>query len=373
MRAESLSEVQAQAVALLQSLIAIPSFSREEGPAADFLEGWLTERGLAPQRRGHNVLVEGKQPERLRWRVLLNSHLDTVKPNPAYTRDPWAPTMEKGKLYGLGSNDAGGALVALVAALVYFQKHPLAHIQLCLAATAEEEISGAGGIESVLAHLGALDMAIVGEPTSGQMAVAEKGLMVVDAVVKGQAGHAAREEGVNSLYLALDDLLWIRSHTWEPVSALLGPTKCTATVISAGSQHNVVPAECAYTLDIRLNEYHSHEQVLNTLSQHLKAELKPRSQRLRSSRLEPQHPLYQAGLALGLPTYGSPTMSDMALLRGLPALKLGPGDSARSHSADEFIFLNQIHEGVALYIRLLEQLDLLAAQEWESSPSVSPS
>jgi acetylornithine deacetylase len=285
--------------------------------------------------------------------VLLNSHHDTVRPNAGYTRDPFEAAIEDGKLYGLGSNDAGGALVGLIAAFRHFyDRADLTH-NLVLAATAEEENSGTDGLERLVPQLPPMAWALVGEPTQMHLAVAERGLMVLDCTARGRSGHAAREEGENALYKALDDIAWFRAYQYPKVSALLGPVKQTTTVIGAGRLHNMVPDVCTYTVDVRLNELYTHEEVLAIVRTHVQSEVVPRSTRLKASRIALDHPIVRTGLALGRRTYGSPTCSDQAILR-IPSLKVGPGDSARSHTADEFIYLSELHEGMALYVQLLE-------------------
>lgn len=340
---------------LLRQLIATPSFSREEDATADLLETYLREQGCQPERRGNNVWVRSASWRADRPTLLLNSHHDTVKPNQGYTRDPFAPTLEGDTLYGLGSNDAGGPLVSLIAAFLTLQHAAALAYNLILAATAEEEISGPNGIASILEELGALDAAIVGEPTMLEMAVAERGLMVLDGEVIGQSGHAAREEGVNALYLALEDIQRIRGYRFERTSDLLGPVKASVTQIAAGTQHNVVPDRCTFVVDVRVNELYDNPEVHQLLQDQLTAtRLTPRSYRLQSSRIDLDHPLVRAGRALGLPAYGSPTLSDQALLP-IPSLKLGPGDSARSHTADEYIRLSEIAAGVETYVQLIRR------------------
>lgn len=340
---------------LLASLLRIPAYSGEEAAKADWLQDWFATKGIETKRLGNNLWCVNKHFDAQKPTILLNSHLDTVKPNAQYTRDPWLPEVVDGKLYGLGSNDAGGALVSLIFTFLAFEASPNLVYNLCFLASAEEENSGLGGVDLVWSHLPKIDFAVVGEPTSGELAVAEKGLLVVDAVVHGKAGHAAREEGDNALYKALADLEWVRNYRFERVSDMLGPVKMTATIISAGTQHNVVPGTCRYTLDIRLNDCYTHEEVLEILQQHLQAELQPRSCRLRPSHLPEGHPLRLQAEKLGMHCYGSPTTSDQALMP-VPSAKLGPGDSARSHMADEFIYVEQLQAGVDLYSRLLQPL-----------------
>jgi acetylornithine deacetylase len=341
-----------ESIGLLKELIACPSFSREEDATAAILESFLLSRGVSASRKANNVWAFNQSYDPAKPTILLNSHHDTVKPNPSYTRDPFSPIEEDGKLYGLGSNDAGGCLVSLIAAFLYFYRHPALPFNLCLAATAEEEISGKNGIELTLPELGPIDFAIVGEPTLLDLAIAEKGLMVLDCVVKGRAGHAAREEGDNAIYKALDAIDWFRTYRFPRESGLFGPVKMSVTVINAGTQHNVVPDECRFTVDVRVTDAYRNEEVLEIIRANVSCEVTPRSTRLRSSFIPPDHPIVLAGLSLGKKTYGSPTMSDQALIPA-PSLKIGPGDSARSHIADEFIYIREIYEGVELYISML--------------------
>jgi len=342
------------AINLLQSLISTPSFSREEDRAAQLIAAFFAERDIPFTRKLHNTWVRNRHWEEGNPVLLLNSHIDTVKPATGWQRDPFHPGIEEDDiLYGLGSNDAGGPLVSLIAAFLYFYDRSDLPFNLILAATAEEEISGAQGIASVIPELGPIDCAIVGEPTQMRMAIAEKGLMVVDAEAKGVSGHAAREEGINALYIALEDIDRIRKMDLERVSPLLGKVKMTVTQIEAGKQHNVVPDSCRFVIDVRTNECYRNEEVYEILQAQVQAELKPRSFRLNSSGIPLEHPLVQSGLNLGLPYFGSPTLSDQALMP-FPSLKIGPGDSARSHTADEYIRLSEIREGIEMYIRLIE-------------------
>ncbi len=314
------------------------------------------ENGILAERKGNNVYARNFYFDATKPTYLLNSHHDTVKPAKGYTNDPFEAITVDGKLYGLGSNDAGGPLVALMATFLHFYKQENLPFNLIIAATAEEEISGANGISHSWEELGDIDAAIVGEPTLMQMAVAERGLMVVDAIATGVSGHAARNEGVNAVYNALKDIQWIQSFEFEHVSDFLGKVSMNVTVIETDNKaHNVVPDTCKFTIDIRLNELYTHEEVLDILRESLDATIEPRSTRLRSSIIAMNHPLVEAGKQLGMGSYGSPTLSDKALMP-FPALKLGPGDSARSHSADEFIFLDEIKEGIEKYIALLDGL-----------------
>lgn len=355
-----IEKLAADSIELLRALIRIPSLSREEEGTAAQIAQFLEERGVPVHRKQHNVWAYNKHVDPSKPTILLNSHHDTVKPNTGYTRDPFSPDIENGKLYGLGSNDAGGCLVSLIATFLYFYEAAGLAYNLCLAATAEEEISGKNGIESVLPELGPLDFAIVGEPTQMQLAVAERGLMVLDCVAHGKAGHAAREEGENAIYKAMQDIHWFQTYRFPKVSDEFGQVKMSVTVIQAGSQHNVVPATCEYVVDVRVTDRYRNEEILEIIQQHVASDVKARSTRLKSSSIPKDHPIVQAGLALGRHTYGSPTTSDQALL-DIPSLKLGPGDSARSHTADEFVFVEEIREGIALYIQMLDQV-LLSGQ-----------
>ncbi len=351
-----LTILQNNAVDLLKELIATPSFSKQEDQTAGILCRFLGERDIVHTRVGNNVFALNKYYEEQKPTILLNSHHDTVKPNPQYTKDPFAPVVEEGKLFGLGSNDAGGCLVSLLAVFLHFYEQKNAAYNIIFAATAEEEISGTGGIEYTLPYLPKIDCAIVGEPTRMQMAVAERGLMVLDCISHGKAGHAARNEGENAIYKAIKDIDWFRTHELEKVSPLLGSSKMSVTVIETENKaHNVVPALCKFVVDTRINELYSFEEVIALIKANVSCEVQPRSTRLRSTSIALDHPLVKAGTALGRSHYGSPTTSDKALMP-FPSLKMGPGDSARSHTADEYIFIEEINEGIALYINLLNQV-----------------
>lgn len=341
-------------IELLERLIGTPSYSREESQTAGILASFLNDEGVRDVQRLHNnVWAYNRAFDPAKPTLLLNSHHDTVKPNSAWTRDPFVPTVEAGRLYGLGSNDAGGSVVSLIAAFLHFYEVEGLRYNLCLALTAEEEVSGQNGIESILPQLGGLDFAIIGEPTGMELAIAERGLMVLDCVARGQAGHAARDEGENAIYKAMRDIEWFRTYRFPRCSALFGGVKMSVTIVSAGTQHNVVPAECRFTVDVRVPDGYTNEEVLAVVREHVAAEVVPRSTRLKPSSIDPTHPIVRAGLTLGRRTYGSPTLSDQALL-SVPSLKMGPGDSARSHSADEFIYLNEIEQGIDQYIAMLE-------------------
>lgn len=344
------------AIVLLQKLIATPSLSREEENTATIIAGFFRERGMPFQQHLNNIWCVNKYFDTAKPTILLNSHHDTVKPNPQYTKDPFLPLIEDGKLYGLGSNDAGGCLVSLIMAFCQLYDRQDLQYNIIIAATAEEEISGKNGIESLLPFLPKIDLAIVGEPTLTNLAIAEKGLLVLDCTATGRAGHAAREEGENALYKAMQDIEWFRSYQFPKVSESLGPVKMSVTSIHTENKaHNVVPAICNFIVDIRVTDVYTHEEILETIQKHVQSEVKPRSMRLLSSQISKDHPLIRAGIALGKQTYGSPTTSDAALIPA-PVLKCGPGDSARSHTADEFIYLEEIEEGIRTYIKLLEEL-----------------
>ena len=343
-----------EAVSLLSHLIATPSVSREERRAADIMEEELTRCGFTPHREANNVWAIGPCQRKDRPTLLLNAHIDTVKPVASYTRNPYEPSLEDGTLYGLGSNDCGGGLVSLLQVFRELSASERCPYNLVYLASAEEEVSGKDGISRALPLLPHVDVAIVGEPTGMQPAVAEKGLMVVDITAHGKSGHAARNEGVNAIYEALDDLCWIRTHRFDRVSRFLGPTKMQATVVNAGTQHNVVPDECKIVVDVRTNELYTNEEVFDIISSHCKSECRARSFRLHSSRIDLNHPLVERCVALGLQPFGSPTLSDQALMP-FASLKLGPGQSARSHSADEYIKVSEIEHAIGLYLRLLER------------------
>ena len=354
---DELHKLKEDAISLLKELIATPSYSREEDQTASILGRFLALRNVAASRVGNNVFAQNKFFDPAKPVLLLNSHHDTVRPNPQYTRDPFSPEVQDGKLYGLGSNDAGGCLVSLLAVFLHFYERADLKFNLVFAATAEEEISGTGGIEYTLPYLPKIDYAIVGEPTQMQMAVAERGLMVLDATANGKAGHAARNEGENAIYKALRDIEWFSNYQFDKVSPLLGPSKMSVTVIETENKaHNVVPAVCRFVVDVRVNELYSFEEILDLIQSKTSSDIKPRSTRLRSTSIPLDHPLVKAGLKLKRTYYGSPTTSDKALMP-FPALKMGPGDSARSHTADEFIFIEEINQGIALYIKLIEELN----------------
>lgn len=340
---------------LLQKLIVIPSLSKEEALTAAVINTFLKEHGVITHRKENNIWAFNKYYDASKPTILLNSHHDTVKPNPGYTRDPFSADLEEGKLFGLGSNDAGGCLVSLIACFLHFHEHENLNYNLCLAATAEEEISGKNGLELIVPELGPLEFAIVGEPTLMDLAIAERGLMVLDCVSHGKAGHAAREEGENAIYKAIKDIEWFRTYEFAKKSSLFGQIKMSVTVIDAGSQHNVVPAICKFTVDVRVTDTYKNEEVLRIIRQNVNCDIYPRSTRLKSSSISIDHPIVVAGIDLGRKTYGSPTTSDQALL-DIPSLKMGPGDSARSHMADEFIYVNEIKEGIDLYIKLISKI-----------------
>ena len=351
-----ITKLHEEAVALLKELIATPSFSKEEEETAAIIGKFFALKGIPASRVGNNIYSLNKHYDTTKPSVLLNSHHDTVKPNKGYTFDPFNPHEKEGKLFGLGSNDAGGCLVSLIAVFLYFyDKENLSH-NIVFAASAEEEISGVNGIELVLPYLGKIDFGIVGEPTQMEMAIAERGLMVIDCTANGKSGHAARNEGENALYIAVNDINWIRNYKFEKVSPLLGESRLTVTVIGTeNQQHNVVPSQCKFVIDVRVNELYTFEEILDALQQNLKSQFKPRTTRMKSTSIPMDHPIIKAGITLGRGYYGSPTTSDKALMP-FPALKMGPGDSARSHTADEYIYIDEIRSGIELYIQLLNKI-----------------
>lgn len=340
-----------QAATLLKSLIRIPSLSREETACADFLEKYLTDCDAHPQRHGNNIWCIQPLHHEGQPTLLLNAHIDTVKPAAGWQRPPFESLVEGDRIYGLGSNDCGGGLVCLLHAFLALSKEALPY-RLVFLASAEEEVSGRNGIESVLPLLPPIDVALVGEPTGMRPAIAEKGLMVFDCTAHGKAGHAARNEGVNAIYEALADIEWFRSSPFTQVSPLLGPVKMSVTMIEAGSQHNVVPDTCRFVVDVRANELYSNQEILEEVKSHVRCDVQPRSTRLSSSRISPQHRLVQRAIALGGEPFGSPTLSDQALMP-FDSFKMGPGDSARSHTADEYVCLSELRQAIQIYCDLL--------------------
>lgn len=346
-------------LSLLENLISTPSPSREEGETANILETFLQEAGIETKRIVNNVWAVSENFDPARPTLLLNSHHDTVRPVAGWIRNPYSPERSDGRIYGLGSNDAGGSVVALTETFINLQNSHL-NVNLLLALSAEEEVSGKNGIELLLNHFNHIgmqpDMAIVGEPTGMKAAIAERGLLVLDAAALGKSGHAARNEGVNALYKALDDIEKLRNFKFEKRSPALGDIKITVTMISAGTQHNVVPDRCEFVVDVRTTDAYTNVETVELLKSSLESEITPRSTRLNASVISSSHPLVKGAVALGAETFISPTLSDRALMHGLPALKIGPGDSARSHTADEYIFQTEIEEAIDFYTRLITSL-----------------
>ena len=345
-----------EAIELLKKLISTESLSRQEQAAADIMESFLNEKGLRTNRKGNNVWVKSSNWDTNKPVILLNSHIDTVKPSSKWTYNPFEPTLQGEVLYGLGSNDAGGPLVSLLATFLLLTKKEQPY-NLIYAATAEEEVSGKNGVESILNELGTINLGIVGEPTQMNMAIAEKGLLVLDCEAVGKSGHAARNEGINAIYKAIEDIEWFKTFQFPEVSELFGPVKMSVTQIEAGSQHNVVPDLCKFVVDVRVNEKYTNIQAAEIIKQHVNCTVTPRSTRLNSSNISLDHPVVKRGLSLGRTYYGSPTTSDQALM-SFTTLKIGPGDSARSHTADEYIKISEIEEGIGIYYQLLNNLDL---------------
>lgn len=343
-----------EATELLQQLIQTPSFSGEEGETARLIRSWLEARDIPCRQIGHNIIAQNRDFDPEKPTLLLNSHHDTVRPNKAYTRDPFDPRIEDGKLFGLGSNDAGGCLVSLMAAFARW--HPQKNLthNLLLVASAEEENSGPGGLRGILEDLPEIAVAVVGEPTLLDLAIAEKGLVVFDGQVSGTPSHAAHPNPDNAIYKSIEVLQWFRDYHFPKKSPTLGEVKLTVSQIHGGAQHNAVPARVEFVVDVRVNDCYTNAEVARILQEQAPCQLQPRSLRLNSSSIDPDHPLVRAGIALGRKTYGSPTLSDQAAL-SCPSLKLGPGDSTRSHSADEFIHLREIREGIGLYYKMLQR------------------
>ncbi len=344
-----------KAIDLLQKLIKTTSYSGEEGKTAYLLKEWLTQHGIQANRDKNNVWAMNKHFDRNKPSILLNSHHDTVRPNSGYTRDPFEPSIEDGRIYGLGSNDAGGALVSLISTFLYYYEKDDLKYNLIFAATAEEETAGKNGLRDLLLKLPKISFALVGEPTEMHLAVAEKGLLVIDAQARGTSGHTAHTNTDNAIYRAIEDISWIKNFKFPKVSPLLGEVKMTVSMIEAGKQHNIVPAKCAFVIDVRVNEAYSNNEVFEIIDTNTSSTLSPRSFRLNSSSIPLSHPFVQAGLRLGRKTYGSPTLSDQACL-SCPSLKMGPGNSLRSHQANEYILIKEIADGISLFIDILGEI-----------------
>ncbi|NOR28668.1 MAG: M20/M25/M40 family metallo-hydrolase [Lutibacter sp.] len=350
-----INQLTKEAIELLKNLISKQSFSGEENETALLIMQWFSSHDIKFESDKHNVWAKNKHFDVSKKTILLNSHHDTVKPNKGYTKDPLNPEVVDGKLYGLGSNDAGGCLVSLLASFTYFYNRNDLNYNFIIVASAEEENSGPNGLNSMLKVIPEIDFAIVGEPTLMQLAIAEKGLMVLNCEAKGTAGHAAHGIGDNAIYNAIEDINWFQTFEFPKVSETLGKVKMTVTQVEAGHQHNVIPASCNYVVDVRVTDAYSNQEVNEIIQSNVKSEVCPRSLRLNSSSIPKEHPIVEAGIKLGRETYGSPTLSDQAVL-SCPSLKLGPGQSLRSHTADEFIYLNEIEEGIDLYIKILNEI-----------------
>jgi acetylornithine deacetylase len=350
-----IDKLTSEAIALLKNLISQQSFSGEENETALLIMDWFSKNDIQFERDRNNVWAKNKYFDPSKKTLLLNSHHDTVKPNKGYTRDPLHPEVEDGRLFGLGSNDAGGCLVSLIASFTYFYNRKGLAYNIVIVASAEEENSGSYGLNSILPKIPEIDFAIVGEPTLMQLAISEKGLMVLNCEAKGTSGHAAHENGDNAIYNAMEAINWFRSYEFPKVSETLGKVKMTVTQIEAGNQHNVIPSSCKFVVDVRVTDAYSNQEVYDIIRSHVKSDVQPRSLRLNSSSIPKDHPIVKAGIKLGRETYGSPTLSDQSVL-SCPSLKLGPGQSLRSHTADEFIYIHEIEEGVDLYIKILEEI-----------------
>ncbi|MFV0531411.1 MAG: M20 family metallo-hydrolase [Flavobacteriales bacterium] len=348
-----LEKITDDCIQLLYKMIATPSFSREENHTADLLFAFFEDYGCNPKRLKNNVWCETENYDKEVPVILLNSHHDTVKFGSGWLTNPHTPTLQGDKLIGLGSNDAGASVVSLIASFIYLSQLPYLPYKLIIAISAEEEVSGKNGIQLLLPELGKIDLGIVGEPTQMRGAVAEKGLIVLDCIAHGKTGHAAREEGENALYKAMQDIYFFQNHPFQKESSILGKTKMTVTQIEAGSQHNVIPDRCHFVVDIRTNELYQNTEVIEEIKNHIQSEITPRSYHLNSSRIDIKHPLVKKLIKMGRETYGSPTLSDQASMN-FQTIKIGPGMSARSHTPNEFIFLNEIREGIRLYVELLE-------------------
>lgn len=354
---ENIRELTDDAIILLKNLIQVPSFSKEERHIALLIAHFLESKGVEVHQKDYNLWAVAQNHPENAPTLLLNSHHDTVKPSLGWDTDPFKPIEKDGKVIGLGSNDAGGSVVSLLATFLYLSSLPSLPYKLIVAITAEEEISGQNGIASILEDLGKIDLGIVGEPTGMNMAIAEKGLMVLDCSVYGRTGHAARDEGENAIYKALADIDWFRNYKFEKESPVLGPIKMTITQINAGTQHNVVPDLCTFVVDVRTNECYTNPEIVAIIQEKVGAEVRPRSTRLNASGIALDHPIVLKGLSMGMEYYGSPTLSDQALMP-FATIKIGPGQSARSHTPNEYIMLDEVREGIIKYIELLEGLKI---------------
>lgn len=343
-------------IELLKDIVRTPSFSREEDAVADLLENWMRGHGYEVHRCLNNLWTES-EPESAKPTLLLNAHIDTVKPASGYTRDPFSAEICDNRIYGLGTNDDGGCIVALLETFELLSSRPQTY-RLVYSATAEEEVCGMNGFDAVVPEWGKVDLGIIGEPTGMQMAVAEKGLLVLDCKAAGKSGHAAREEGINAIYEAFKDIEWFRNYRFDKVSPYLGPVKMSVTLINAGTQHNVVPDCCNYVVDVRPNGEYTNEEILETIKRNVRSEVTPRSLKHNSSSISEDNPVVIRGKEIGLSTYGSPTTSNQTR-SPFTTLKIGPGQSSRSHSADEFICLDEISEAVEIYVKLLDNLQII--------------
>ncbi len=352
----TINEAYQSAIELLEKLIPIPSFSREEKEAADFFQLFIEGKGYTTFRKGNNIWCIAAGFDKTKKTLLLNSHIDTVRPTNAWTYNPLEAKIEGDKLYGLGSNDAGASLVSLLHVFFILSEKAQPY-NLIFSCSAEEEVSGANGCAAMIPELPPIDLAVVGEPTGMQLAVAEKGLLVLDCVARGKSGHAAREEGENAIYKAIEDINWFRTFQFDKKSELSGPVKMSVTMINAGTQHNVIPDRCEFVVDIRTNEFYSNIEVVEEVKKHVSCEVKPRSTHLNSSCISLEHPIVKRGLELGLTYYGSPTSSDQMRIP-YTSIKVGPGESSRSHTADEFVYLPEIKQGIETYLNLLDELTL---------------
>lgn len=351
---KDIDELYYDAVDLLKKMIRIPSYSREENEVADMLASYIEKSGYPVNRKGNNIWIKSLDFSSEKPTILLNSHTDTVRPASGWTKDPFNPVEEDGKLFGLGSNDAGASVVSLLHSFFLLTQKPQDY-NLIFLASCEEEVSGKNGVESVLPDIPQPAFAIVGEPTGMHPAIAEKGLMVLDCVAKGESGHAARNEGINAIYKAIEDIEWFRTYRFPNESELLGTVKMTVTMINAGTQHNVIPDSCSYVIDIRSNELYSNEEIYEIVKKHVNSEVIPRSFRLNSSKIALENPFVQRAVTIGRKPFGSPTLSDQALMN-FPSVKMGPGESARSHTADEYIKSEEIREAIEFYYKLLNGL-----------------
>ncbi|XMD35028.1 MAG: M20 family metallo-hydrolase [Candidatus Karelsulcia muelleri] len=348
----NLHKLKKECIQLLKKLINTPSISKEEQKTAEIIEFFFIKYNFFPKRKYNNIWIENNNYENDKYTILLNSHHDTIQPSYGWKTDPFLAKEDGNKIIGLGSNDAGGSVVSLIATFIYINSLPKFKYKLILLISAEEEIRATRGVESILCYLGKINLGIIGEPTKMQLAIAEKGLIVLDCLSIGQTGHAARDEGINALYIAINDIRWLKNYIFEKKSDILGNIKLTVTKIQCGIQRNVIPDTCYFTVDIRTNEIYSQEEILYIIKKNIYSKILSSSYRLKSSSIDPNHKIVNLAKRLNIKIFGSPTLSDQSVMN-FPTVKIGVGDSSRSHTPNEYILLSEIESGIDFYLKLL--------------------